>query len=589
MSISQNDLNLAIQNHQKGNYKQAEDIYKKLLRQNSNDINVLYYYGLLSVQLKKYDQAIDLLKKGLELNPADNIVKDIYLVIGEIYLGLNDINTAKNYYKEALISDSYDLIANYNLGNIYLQLNQPDDAIEHYNRALVNKTDEVDIYKKLIGACSIKENIDGIINYYQKLIELQPNNPQNYFNIGVYLNKKNDISNAYKAYLNAIYLKPDMIEAHINLGNIYHRIRDFQKEKETFLKVLELNKNYIEAYLYLAGAYVETGDVQNSIDICQKGLEVSPGNDSLMFYLGRAKMLQGDIDQGWEYFKYRREVNERKELNTYLLDTNDSLYDKNIFVYWDSGFGDSLQFIRYIPLLEEMGSKITLQIQNPLIDLIKENYPQINVFSKQDNLTEVEHDFHINLTSLAYLFKREKENIPFKEGYLKANADKVRQFKENYFDNNDFKIGISWYSHVNSHNKDIIEDLKAFYPLSKIKGVKIYSLQVTEGKRSFNDLPEGVEIVNLGDDFKDFSDTAAAIENLDLVIAIDSVIVHLAAAMKKPTWTILTTAPNWRWSLYGEDTYWYDSMRLFRRKDSVNMDEVFERLIKELEVVLEQK
>jgi len=586
MSISQNDFNLAIQNHQKGNYKKAEDIYKKLLRQSSSNINVLYYYGLLSAQLKKYDQALNLLKRSLELNPEDAAIKDIYLVLGEIYLNLNDVNTAINYYKEVLTSDPFNLIANYNLGNIYLQLSQPTSAIEHYHKAMTNKTNEVDIYKKLIEAYSKTEDIDNIINCYQKLIELQPNNAENYFNIAIHLNKKNDIANAHNAYLNAIHLKPDMIEAHINLGNIYHRIRDFNKAKEIFLKVLELSKNYTEAYLYLSEIYVELGEAQNAIDICLKGLELFPENKHLLFYLARARLLQGDIDQGWEYFKHRREVNERTDLNTYLLDYENSLEGKKVLVYWDSGFGDSLQFVRYISLLKDIGAEVTLQIQNPLVDLIKENYPQINVLSKQEDLTKIEHDFHINLISLAYLFKGK---FPFKEGYLKANPDKVRQFKEKYFNNNDFKIGISWYSHVNTYGKNIVEDLKTFYPITRMNGIKTYSLQVTEGKLSFNDIPEDIKIVNLGDTFNDFSDTAAAIENLDLIIAIDSAIVHLAAAMKKPTWTIITPIPNWRWSLYGETTPWYKSMKLFRRKDSVNMEEILERIIKELDIILNKK
>lgn len=575
------NLEKALFLHQNNKLNEAEKLYKNLLTKEPDNINLMYFLSLLLLQTSRGNEANAYLKKILELKPEGQLLVDSYNLLGEINLNKNDFNNAEKYFLEAANEDQSDLVANFNLGKVYLSLKNYDKSIEYSLKALRAETNQTEIYQNLIEAYSQKNNIDSIINCYLKLLEIDPSNASYYFSLGTFYLKKGDAENTFKSYLNAVYLKPDFLEAHINLGELYHRSFNFQYAEKHFTKGLELNENLFEVYLGLGNVYVDMGETAKVIDISQKGLKKFPGNSSLLFNIARAQFLEGNIDKGWEYFKLRRTINEKKGLKTYLLDYKGDLKDKKVLVYWDSGYGDSIQFIRYIPLLKEKGAKVLLKIQEPLRNLIESSNFDVEILPENQKLEETEHDFQINLTSLTYLFKTEMDNFHFKDKYLKADPEKVQQWKEKYFDNNDFKVGIVWYSHVNLFRKNI-DSVKEFYNISKIPGIKLYSIQQTKGKPMLENLPEDFNLVHLGDELKDFSDTAAIVENLDLLIAIDTAPAHLAGAMGKPVYCMLPDIPNWRWFMSGENCPWYDSMKLFRQKEAGNWKEVLERIEKDL-------
>ncbi len=576
-------VEVAIKHHQNNDFDKAAELYINLLKKEPDNTNVLYFYGLLLVQTSRFNEARNYLEKILQQKNESQILIDSLTLLGESYLIQNDINKAQSYFEKVLDLKNSDFLANFNLGNIYFTRKNTDEAIKCYYMALREEVNQVEIYTKLVQIYTEKNNIDKIIYCYLKLIELEPKNAYHYFNAGNIYYQKNDAENAFKAYTNAIYLTPDFADAHLNLSTIYQKIFDFKNAEKHLLKALELKDNLLEIYLNLGNLYIDTGETSKAIEISEKGLKKFSQNQSFLFNKRRAQMLEGNIDEGWEYFKLRRIVNEKKELKTYLLDYKGTLKDKRVLVYNDSGFGDSIQFLRYIPELKETGAKVLLKTQKPLVKLIESSDFDVEIISDEQKLTEVEYDFHINLTSLAYLFKRDKNNFPLaKEKYISAEPEKIEEYRKKFFDNNDFKIGIVWYSGVNFLRKSP-KDIKYFYPLSKIPGIKFYSFQKTEGKPVFNSLPDDFEIIKLGDDFKDFTETAAAVANIDMFIGMDTVMIHLAAAMGKPTWCMLPDVPNWRWFIQGDTTPWYDNVQLFRQKEPGNWTEVFERIKQQLE------
>lgn len=576
------NLDEALSLHQNNQTAEAEKIYKNIINSDSDNLDAVYYYGLLLYQTSRFDEALENFKKILDCRPDGEILITLLNLTGEIYLHKGNLELAEKYFKAVLVENPCEYSACFNLGHIYDSLNNKAPAESYYLKASESEQAGREVYDKLLKIYSDKNDTDNIIKCLNKLIGFDPSDYKLYFEAGVNYLKKYDAKNAHAAYAKAISLKPDFAPAHINLGILFHRVYDFDNAKKHLNKGLELNEDFFEAYNALGNVYVDTGEVHKVREISLRGLKKSPGNSYLLFNIARADFLDGNLDKGWEYFKHRRLVSEKKGLKTYLLDYKGSLKDKKVLVYWDSGFGDSLQFLRYLTPLKEAGAEVLLKIQEPLRTLVESSGFDVEILPEKAKIQDVEHDLQVNLTSLSYLYKPDNGNIHFSDTYLKPDEEKVRAWKEKYFNNSDLKIGLVWLSHVNSYKKNI-DNVSEFYNISKIPGVKLYSLQQTCGKPLLEGLPEDFNIVNLGDEFKDFSDTAAVVENIDLLVAIDTAVVHLAGAMGKPVYCLLPDVPNWRWFMHGEDCPWYDSVKLFRQKEPGNWKPVLEEVQKEIE------
>jgi hypothetical protein len=286
-----------------------------------------------------------------------------------------------------------------------------------------------------------------------------------------------------------------------------------------------------------------------------------------------------------------------------------------------AGFGDTMIFARYVPILASMGAKVICKPQAPLTKLFKQSKWGVEVI---DDLPEdnVKFDFQSSFMVLPALFKSKLENIPLKEGYLKADPEKIAYFKQKYFNNDKLKVGIVWQcgnAEAFDNNRSV-SDLNLFSEILQIPDIKFYSLQKEVNNidgydnsscylQNFIRHPELVSgsqdpaipkqvrndgttieldsnlnyyITALGPEFNDFADTAAAIENCDLVITVDTATAHLAGALGKTTWTLIPYSPHWVWLLEGEGTMWYTNMRLFRQKEPDNwkapIKEIYETL-----------
>jgi len=304
--------------------------------------------------------------------------------------------------------------------------------------------------------------------------------------------------------------------------------------------------------------------------------------------LGISNLLLGNFETGWKYFEHR----DGCIIPDFVKTTNipawngESLEDKTIFVYFSDGYGDTLQFVRYLPILNAMGAKVLCFTQPELTDLLRQSDLKAK-FSSDFPIA----DYHVSLMSLPYFLKARLDNIPFKSGYIKAPPEKVKYYKDNYFNNKKFKIGIVW----QCRNLDddgrfrTIHDISLINNLPKIEGIEIYSLQKSKGTLELDEQIKESGFIDIGQTFKDWTDTAAAVENMDLIICVDTSVGHLAGAMGKPTWFLLPCLPDWRWLLDTNKSYWYDSVKLFRQTEPYKWDDVINQVYTELKKITQQK
>lgn len=464
---------------------------------------------------------------------------------------------AEKLYSE-ILKEVPDNVSTLNLlGLLKLQNQQFDDSIVYIKKAL-ELSPCAYFWESLGRAYLEKEDFQEAINCYKKSLELDPNSYYSIFNLALAYKKDNQIDKAIETYNLGLENKPDSIEIYNNLANIYE------------------SKN----------------DTLSAMKCYEKALEYSKDDKNINYFLGLTYLKLKNFEKGWKFCEKHRTSKDcailTQELQYKDLMTSKPLWhgeqieDKTIFVYYESGLGDTLMFARYLSALKDKCKKILFKPQLCFIDFFKENNFGCEIIDINTRQEDMLFDVHIPLLSLPYYLNlRSEKDIPFTGGYFKANLEKTKQYKENYFNNNKFKIGIKWQGNT-IYNLERIIPLKAFYKLLKLPNTVFYSVQKGSGSEELESLPKKYELINLGETFNNFSDTAAAVKNFDLIICNDTSIAHLAGAMGKPCWILLPFSPNWRWHTDISYCTWYKSVKLFKQNEPDNWDEVFDRVYDEL-------
>lgn len=373
----------------------------------------------------------------------------------------------------------------------------------------------------------------------------------------------------YQKYLELDQTNPDVYNM---LGYLYrvasNKYKNLEKQIQYFEKAIQLKPDFIEALRNLAITYPLVGRYDDAINCFHKLFELGPVTDDYITY-AYLKIRLGDFKEGWKYYEYRfiKEYmpSEYPKIDKPRWEGN-KIPNKVLLVQYEQGFGDTIQFCRYLERVKPLVKKIIFRVQNELVDLMKSSLTDIDVVGMSTSLDELNFDYHVPLISLLYIMKETKDNIPLTQGYIKADKNKIEQYKKEYFNNDCLKIGISWHG-MKLGNRLRNIPLEYFYPLTNIKNTKVYSFQKGCGNKELNEIPQDIEIIDLGKTFNDFSDTAAAMANLDLFITSDNGVFNLAGAMGIKTYLLLNHFAEWRWFLDDKTTPWYENVEIFRKQD----------------------
>ncbi len=304
-----------------------------------------------------------------------------------------------------------------------------------------------------------------------------------------------------------------------------------------------------------------------------------------------ARLCIGHYRKGWADYEWRWQAKDipgkRPKINAPTWQGQD-LIGRHVVVFSEQGLGDVVQFARYLPLLIERKAKVTFLTTEKLVRLMRPLGPQIEIVSSLG--TKAVFDFQCALMSLPHWFNTDLSSIPNKVPYLTAEQDLSCRWKERIGEDG-FKIGIAWQGNPQSaidQGRSI--PLEEFIPLTRLPGARLISLQKHHGLDQLNCLPADAKIETLGDDLDSgpdaFIDTAAVMNNLDLIITSDTAIAHLAGALARSTWVALQYVPDWRWTLDRDDSPWYPTIRLFRQRDRDDWKPVFGKIEEELRSVL---
>jgi len=392
-----------------------------------------------------------------------------------------------------------------------------------------------------------KENIKKAIKYLRKVLELDSNNATAYYNLGLIFQKKQKYSIAKKMFEKSIEKLPQQGQSYSALGFIAKIQGEHDKEKKYYLQALEQDPNLPSAHANLGMHYLRKGEYEKAWPEYEWRLKTEGLRDIAIKY--KKPCWQGE-----------------------------SLAGKTLIIFAEQGFGDAIQFVRYIPLIDKQGGKIIFEVKAELIKLFQ-NVANIDEILLRDSVLP-DYDYYFPLLSLPKIFETNANNIPCSIPYLKTNPAK-RAYWHDYFESyaNNLKVGIVWSGsakHANDYYRSIAPSY--FSQLNKIKNIKLFSLQ----KEATPETCAQYGFISLGQEFQDFSDTAACIAELDLVIAVDTAIIHLAGALNIPAWVLISFTHDWRWLEKRTDSPWYPSLKIYRQKKLGNWKPVFASIQKDL-------
>jgi tetratricopeptide (TPR) repeat protein len=400
-----------------------------------------------------------------------------------------------------------------------------------------------------------------------------------------------------KSFEKAIELNPTYHQAYNEIGLALFTLRKYEKALEYFNKSLELLPNNCAALNNRGLCHHELRNLSAATTDFYEAIKEDESNPNLHWNLALSLLTSGDMENGFKHYEWRFKTDQAKK--TARTPTAEawigeaSLINKTILIFSEQGFGDSIQFCRFINYIANCHTKVIFEVENQLFQLMSFlNNENIKVVRRGENLPY--HDYQCALLSLPHALKISSNEMLFKKKYLQASKTKIEYWSSTLEDKIKPRVGIVWSGGIRPDDKEnlLINDrrnipLEKILAIENIQNIKLFSLQKgepaeSELERSIAIGRAGASIANYADQLLDFTDTAALIENLDLVISVDTAIAHLAGALGKPVWMLNRFDTDWRWLHDKNSTPWYPSMKIFRQSTPGNWDEVIKNVVREL-------
>ncbi len=574
-------LENAIESYNKNDFDAAKEIYLKVLGIEENNEEALGNLGVISKIQKDYVQAISYYVKAIKINP-DNAFT--YNNLGNTFKELKDYKRAVLAFTDCIKRDPNNQGAYNNLGIVYESMGDNQRAIQCYKEA-------VRIDPKFAKAVN---NI-GVILYKQKkyqesidifriAFKIDPKYYELHSNIGACFNKLKQYDEAIESLNLAIKSNPSSSGAYTNLGNVYNKLFDYKKAAKLHEKSIALDANGSNAYSNVGTSYKYLGLVSKSINAYKKAIEIDPSFVNAHFDLATMYLSKGDFLEGWKEYEWRFQ---KEEMRSHIINNKDifskkmlthdmDIKDKTLLLHSEQGFGDSLQFIRFLPKLKEkFQCKIIVKCRDELKELLK-SMLEIDLLCDRSEVTP-EFDYHLPIMSMPFILNMKTiKDLPKNVPYLFAEEDEEFKLQK---EENKINIGICWSASVTGDSYDgKVFDLQLLEPLINSENINIYSLQVGPENEDIKKYNYEDKIIDLTPKLTDFSKTASLLKELDLVISSDTSVAHLAGALNVPVWVPLQKIPDWRWQNKGIKTPWYPSAKLFRQKSARVWDGVFQSI-----------
>jgi Tfp pilus assembly protein PilF len=382
-----------------------------------------------------------------------------------------------------------------------------------------------------------------------------------HYNLGFVLQRRGRFLEALRSFQAATELDPGYASAYIGMAFVHERLGDYPAAEAQLRRAVEVEPRSAEAHRRLGDLLRDTGQPAGAREEYDRALSLDPADANARFGRGFLSLSAGDYAAGWEDYEFRKS---NRSFYPALMPRwrGENPAGKRLLVYGEQGFGDTIQFLRYVPLLAERGARTLLAVPLPLMDLAAGVDGAHEIVKPAPSPPAF--DWSCALGSLPLFFKTTTETIPAKIPYLSVPAERIAHFRRHLQTPHGLTVAIAWSGnpeHPNDRNRSMrFSDLAPLLSDDRVMFVVLQkSVEETAGLGRSN-------LRVLGPDLDNFRDIAAVMCAVDLVISVDTVFCHLAGALGRPVWTLLSLVSDWRWLRGRRDSPWYPTMRLYRQR-----------------------
>jgi tetratricopeptide (TPR) repeat protein len=569
---------LGIVFHQRGDHAQALLHIDRALKINPNHIVALNNRGIAFRELKRFEEALASYDRALELWPG----------YAEALLGRGHTLKELKRFKEALASYDRTLAlrpdwvdAHVNRGDVLHELKRFEEALASYDRALGIRQDFTEAHANRGSALHALKRFEEALASYDQALALRPDYAEARYNRGNVLHALKRFEEALADYEHALALRPDYVEALANRGVTLNDLKRFEEALASHDRALAVRPDYADAFVNRGITLYELKRFEAALASYERALALRPDYAQAHFNEAVCRMLIGDFDRGWQKLEWGWETedlkNAKRTFSQPLWLGSDEVAGKTILLHGVHGFGDTIQFCRYVPHVIERGARVILEVQKPLRALMGTLPGAAQVVSRGEPLPDF--DLHCPLLSQPLALGTRLATIPAQTPYLWASPQAVMDWNVRLGPRRRPRIGLAW-SGRPDHDNDRNRSMRLNTLLSPLAAFDATYVSLQREVRA-DDAPvlqSRGDILHFGEELNSYADTAALIANLDLVISVDTSVAHLAGALAKPVWILLPFIPDWRWLLDREDSPWYPTARLFRQDETRSWDSVMARV-----------
>jgi tetratricopeptide (TPR) repeat protein len=561
--------------YQFGRLEIAIELIGRAVQQNGNDPSYYCSCGLVLQGLKRLDEAVASYDRALALKP------DYVEALNNRGLALEELERfaeALESYDRALVLRPHLAEALNNRGNTLQALGRFAEALESYDRALALRPDLAEAHYNRGNTLQALGRFAEALKSYDRALALRPHLAEAYYNRGNTLQQLLHFAEALESYDRTLALRPDDAAALNNRGNVLRDLGRLEEAEACYRETLRLKPDYAEPRNNLGNVLGALGRLEEAEVCYREALSLSPDSPALHINLATLLLLAGRFEEGWREYEWRwQDKQPQPRKFTQPLWAGEETRERVLLLHAEQGFGDTIQFCRYVPLAASKASVI-LEVPRALAHLLSSLDGVERIVVRGDALPPF--DLHCPLLSLPRAFGTNSATIPGKVPYVKADTAISAAWKRRLADLPGLRIGLVWAGSARDSRPATMIDrrrsitLGQFARLADVLGVSFVSLQKGDPASQTRSPPQGLVIRDWTEELEDFADTAALIEALDLVISVDTSVVHLAGALGRPVWLLNRFDTCWRWLLGRNDSPWYPTLRQFRQPKPGDWDSV---------------
>lgn len=580
-------LQQALALHQKGQLAPAEELYKKALVKSPEHFETNYLYGMLKLHKEDWSGAREQLARAVELN-ASHV--DTYFDLATALQHLERHDEAAAVLEKAVARKPDFADALLQLGNSYRKGGHSRRAIDNYRAALeLEGAHAAEAWFQLGNAQHDAEELQQAINSYGKAIALRPDFIEALFNLANTQKDTEQLDAALATYDRLLALAPEFAPALTNRGYVLFLLKRSQDALDSYDRAAALDDASSELWFNRGSTLEDLQRFDEAIASYQRAQTLDPDGASPFWNESLTRLLLGDFEHGWRQYEWRWNTEQMRDFQRGFIQPlwlgEQDIRGKTILLHAEQGYGDTLQFSRYVPILAARGARVVLEVPASLCALMA-MLPGVAEVVTPTDFPRPQFDLHCPLMSLPLACGTLTDSDIPRAPYLTAEPRKWGEWYQRLPQTRALRVGLVWSGNPRVHNAAAtrIDSMRSvsFDTLAPIVelardqgGVEFYSLQV--GDKAVAQLqahPLGSLVTDHSALLRDFSETAGLVANLDLVISVDTAVCHLAGALGKPVWLLNRFNTCWRWQLDRTDTPWYPNFTIFRQAVPGQWDDV---------------